>query len=155
MFEKKEKRLGQMLLEKKLIIEGQLQAALTEQHETKEFLGTILVNHSIISDQDLVRTLSEQFGIPVVNIKDTYIRWEFVTQFSPALIVEHQCFPLSSDEWSVTFVIVNPLDMWALSRAQEEARGLRAKFALVSQSDMREALRRYREYMRGTIDKLL
>ena len=154
MVEKKQIRLGAILLAKGLITQAQLEAALIEQGISREFLGTILVNHSIIKQQDLLRALSEQFGIPVVSLKETYIRWEFVTQYSPVLIVEHKCFPVSSDEWSVTFAVVNPLDMWAIKRAEDESRGLRARFVLISIADMEEILGRYREYLRGTIDKL-
>jgi hypothetical protein len=54
----------------------------------------------------------------------------------------------------VTFAIVNPLDLAARRRAEDEAGALRAKFVLVAPDDMNEVLARYRQYMRGAIDTL-
>ena len=148
------KRLGELLVEKGLITDDQLRAALAEQGKTGEFLGTILVKHSIIKEEDFAKTLSEQFQMPYVHLKDTYIHWAFVAQFSSSLILEHKCFPLSSDDWTITFAVINPLDIWALKKAEEESRGLKSKFVVVSESDMREAILRYRQYARGEISKL-
>jgi type IV pilus assembly protein PilB len=150
----KHRRLGELLIEKGLVTAEALREALAEQERTGEFLGTILVNHSIIKDEDLAKTLSEQFQMPFVRLKDTYFHWEFVSRFSSSLITEHSCFPLSSDDWSVTFAIINPLDVWALKKAEEESKGLKPKFVVVSGSDMREAVARYRQYARGSINKL-
>ncbi|MGE5197218.1 MAG: hypothetical protein ACM3IL_01775 [Deltaproteobacteria bacterium] len=154
MYSKAQKRLGQMLMDKGLITSGQLDFALSEQHSSKEFLGTILLKHSIIKEEDLLKALSEQFRIPYVALKDKYIPWNFVGRFSSTLIFEHRCFPVSHDEWSVTFALINPLDLWALKRAEEESKGLKTKFVLVTTRDMDEALLRYRQYMRGNISKL-
>jgi len=90
-----------------------------------------------------------------LSAKNLYIDWELVKQFSPSFILQDKCFPIKKDEWSVTIAIINPLDVWAMKKAEDESRGLKTKFVLVSMSDMEDLAKRYNQFMRGNIfDKL-
>ena len=155
--DRKQKRLGQILLEKGLITARQLELALDEQKKNREFLGKILIEDRLIEEKGLLEALSEQFSLPLASLKDKYLDWTLIRQFSPSLILDHRCFPLSRDEESVTIAINNPLDAWALEKAEREASGLglRLKLVLASSDDIGEAVRRYQEYTRGSISKLL
>ena len=144
---KSEKRLGELLIEKGKITQQQLAAALAEQSRTKEFLGIVLLKNKLITEKDLLMTLSAQFDIPVVSIKNKYIDWNLVKGFGPSLILDYRCFPIHKDSRAVTFAITNPLDVWVLKKAEEEARGLKIKLVLTSQGDMDETVQRYRQYM--------
>ena len=146
--DRKEKRLGDILTEKGLISARQLQEALDAQQKTKEFLGSVLLARELIREKDLLEALSEQFGIPVTTIQHKYIDWEFVRGFSPSLVLDYKCFPFQKDGGTVTVAITNPLDAWALERVEKETKGFKLKLALVSREDMREAVRRYEEYIR-------
>jgi len=145
------KRLGEILIGKGLISPVALNDALNEQRQTKEFLGTILLKRKLIEEQDFLGALSEQFGIPVLVLKNKYIDWNFVRNFSASLILDYRCFPVSGDDWSVTIAITNPLDSGVLKKAEEEARGLKLKIALVSEEDMQEVTQRYKQYMRAKL----
>jgi type IV pilus assembly protein PilB len=152
--EKPQKRLGEILIEKGLINAEQLDEALEEQKASKEFLGMILLKSGRIKEKDLLTALSEQFGIPLVSLKNKYIDWGFVQDFSPSLIMDYRCFPVKKDGWCVTFAITNPLDSRVLQKAEEEARGTKVKYVLVLEEDMSEVIERYREYKRTSINKL-
>lgn len=151
--DKKQKRLGEILIEKGLLTQPQLEAALERQKRTKEFLGAILLKENLIKERYLLEALSEQCGVPVISLKNRYIDWKFVKQFTPELILGYKCFPVGKDDWAVTVAVTNPLDVWPIKKAEEEARGLKLKLVLVSEEDMREAIERYREFMRGDISK--
>ncbi|MGD9015185.1 MAG: type II secretion system protein GspE, partial [Candidatus Omnitrophota bacterium] len=103
------KRLGEILIEKGLITEQQLQDVLKEQKTSGEFLGSIMVNRGMISKVNLSEALAEQFGIPLVELKQQNIDMDVLHRFSSSLIQDYQCFPISEDEESVTVAIVNPL----------------------------------------------
>ena len=150
-----QKKLGEILINKGLINQERLKAGLEEQSRTKEFLGTILVKKNLIKERDLLATLSEQFNIPLISLKNKYLDWNFVKNFSASLILNHRCFPVKKDEFSVTIAIVNPLDVWALKRTEEEAKGLKLKLALVSEGDMDGVIRRYKQYMHSDLSKKL
>jgi len=55
----------------------------------------------------------------------------------------------------LTVAIVNPLDAQAVSLVEEQVKGVRVRLVLASQSDMREALKIYREHNAARIKKLL
>ena len=141
------KRIGEFLIEKGLITTKDLEDALEDQKRSKEFLGAVLIRRNIITEDGLMSALSEQFNIPFVSIKYDYIDWGFVGKFTPKLIIEHNCFPLKADEYTVTMAITNPLDAWAIEKAEEETRGYNLKLVLVSGKDMKEAIQRYKEYI--------
>ncbi len=142
-----QKKIGEILVKKGLIDEGQLESALEEQKRTKEFFGEILLKRRQIKELDLIEALSEQFDIPIVTLANKYIDWGFVGRFSPTLILDYKCIPLNRDEWSVTVAIINPLDTWVLKKAEEETGGLKLKLVLVSKEDMEGAIKRYKRYI--------
>lgn len=145
---REQKRLGEILLEKGFISQEELKDALDEQKRTKEFLGSVLLKNNYIKEKELLQALSEQFNIPFISIGDRYIDWNFVHRFSPSLILDYRCFPLESDGSSITVAITNPLDAWTLKKAEEATRGFELRLALVSESGMKEAIRRYKECIR-------
>lgn len=55
--------LGELLLEKKLLTEDELDLALTEQAETGRLLGAILVERGYVSGPALAVALAEQYGV--------------------------------------------------------------------------------------------
>jgi len=151
---KKQKRLGEILIEKGLINIEQLNYALTEQKRTKAFLGEILLKDHQIREEDLMAALCEQFAIPCASLKNKYIDWDLVKRFSPSLILDYQCFPIQEDGKSITFAINNPLDAWAFKKAEEEARGAKTQFVLVTREDLQDVIQRYQQYMRSNISRL-
>jgi len=55
--------LGELLLEKKLLTEDELDLALTEQADTGRLLGAILVERGYVSGPALAVALAEQYGV--------------------------------------------------------------------------------------------
>jgi hypothetical protein len=55
--------LGELLVEKGLVTEDELQRALKEQEETGKLLGTILVDRGFVSGPALAVALAEQYGV--------------------------------------------------------------------------------------------
>ena len=148
-----QKKLGEILIKKGLLTLEQLNTALLEQKKTKEFLGAILLKMKWIKEKDLLEALSEQFNIPTDTLENKYIDWNLLKHFSSSLILDQRCFPIRKDDWSVTVAITNPLDAWALKKAEEEAMPLHLKLILVPENSMREAVLRYQQYMRANISK--
>jgi type IV pilus assembly protein PilB len=154
MIRKTQKKIGEILIAKGLINETQLQEALSRQRKNKKFLGEILIEDYLIKDEDLLAVLSEQFGIEVISLENKYIDWNFVKAFSSSLILDHKCFPVKKDETSITIAIINPLDVWALKKSEDESKGLKVRWVLVSQADMQKVIQKYQQYIRGNISNL-
>ena len=60
---------------------------------------------------------------------------------------------MSKDNWSVTFAILNPLDAWAIKRAEEETAGLRVKLVLALPQEMDDLIVRYKQELRGSMNR--
>jgi type IV pilus assembly protein PilB len=61
-------QLGALLLEKGLVSEEQLDAALAERRANGGLLGETLVKLGFIFEDELARVLAEQAGVPFVNL---------------------------------------------------------------------------------------
>lgn len=152
---KSPKRLGEILIEKGYISKDQLHGALLEQKITDGFLGKILLDRALITEGQLIEALSEQFDIPIVDIKKQHLNLKLAKKFSSSLILDHKCFPLKEDEYIVTVAIVNPLDAVTMSKIEEETAPRKVKFVLVPQDDMEKIIQNYRCYINQNIQSLL
>ena len=140
-------KLGDLLIQKGWIAQGQLEQALAEQKVSREFLGEILLKNHSITEEQLAIALSEQFKMPFVRLKSAYLNWDLVMKFSTGLVMDHQCFPLQSDGLTVTFAIINPLDAWVRAQIERELHGKTVKLVLTTKSEMKDCLDRYRQYL--------
>jgi len=61
-------RLGDLLVKAKVITDGQLRSALSEQQKWGGRLGEILVRLHFVSEDMLVKALSKQLNVPTVNL---------------------------------------------------------------------------------------
>lgn len=71
------KRLGDLLVDNSIISQEQLTEALAEQRKTKRKLGDLLISQGYISEQQLIEVLEFQLGIPHVSL--------FKYQIDPAI----------------------------------------------------------------------
>jgi len=62
------RRLGDILVGKRLISPEQLERALERHNESGEFLGSVLVHMRYISEEQLLRALSEQIDRPAIEL---------------------------------------------------------------------------------------
>jgi len=65
------KRLGDLLVEKGLLTGDQLTVALAESKESGDLLGRVLLRRSYVFEEELARTLAEQWGLPYVSLYRT------------------------------------------------------------------------------------
>jgi adsorption protein B len=87
------KKLGNLLLEKELLTEKQLQAALQRQRQENRFLGDVLVEDGYLSKTDLLELLSEQAGCPAACVEsDTRISLGLLLLHA-SIIMVYEIFP--------------------------------------------------------------
>ncbi len=84
-------RLGDMLIQQKLISESQLRDALDQQKHVKLKLGRILVNSGFVSEENISETLAKQLGIKFLDLETFSIKPEVVR-----LIPEYEARRLQS-----------------------------------------------------------
>jgi MSHA biogenesis protein MshE len=62
-------RLGEILVQQKLLSEEQLQFALSEQKRTGRKLGRVFVENSFVSEEQISGAIAKQLNIPYINLK--------------------------------------------------------------------------------------
>jgi len=62
-------RIGDLLVQHKLISEGQLNAALADQKTTGRKLGQVLIDNAYISEEKFMDFLSQQLDVPFIDLK--------------------------------------------------------------------------------------
>lgn len=149
------KRVGELLVEHRLITPGQLEQALAEQRSSKEFLGAILVRRGFIEAETLLQALSEQFGIPMEHVSVDQMDWRIIKQFPASLLSAGACFPIRVDEVSVTVAIADPLNAWALSDVERFAGLKQVKPVLVPEEELRLLRRAYQQQLLRNITSQL
>lgn len=152
---KSTKRIGEILVEKGFITEAQLHDALIEQRLSDKFLGIILVDKGLISNRDLIEALSEQFGIPFIDLKQQHIDMELARKLSSSIVLDHKCFPIKEDEYSMTVAIINPLNAVAISKIESEIYPRKVILVLADEDDMNKIVQNYRQYISENIQRLL
>ncbi|MFH0796397.1 MAG: hypothetical protein V2A65_04985 [Candidatus Omnitrophota bacterium] len=145
------KRLGELLIEKGLVTDEELQKALMEQYLSKEFLGAILVKRKIISEVALLKTLAEQFGMLYLGIKNMYLDLNLGNKFPTFFIIDHKCFPIAEDDNSVTVAVVDPLDAATIAEVAKKVAPKKAKIVLTSFDDMTAVIDKYRKFIKSSL----
>ena len=108
----KRKRLGEILLEAKVVDEGQLQAALQRHWSTGRRLGDILKDLGMVTERDIAVALAHQFGIKTVsNIAKATFSAELLALFDGETAIDKSLFPLKIEGNTLYLAMVNPLDM--------------------------------------------
>lgn len=150
-----QKRLGELLVERRLITREQLDRALAQQQLTKEFLGTTLIRMGLIQPEVLLAMLSEQFQIPRERLLPDRVDWSVAKQFPASLLSDGQCFPIRADAETVTVAIANPLDAWSLSAVEQAARFRSVKPVLVSHAELEAVVQAYRQRLLRSLETQL
>ncbi|HTL71280.1 MAG TPA: hypothetical protein VL404_08330, partial [Candidatus Eisenbacteria bacterium] len=141
--------------QKKLLTQEQLEKALEAQKITKDFLGALLVRYRLISEEDLLKVLSEQFNIPAMQLQWQAIDWQLAMRYTPSVVVDHMILPVQQKGQTITVALVNPLDAEGMSRIEDQSKGFMVIPVLVTMSEMKRALKTFNEHMALKIKKML
>ena len=135
-------RIGQILIQKKLITPEQLMEALKIQKEKKERLGELLVNLGYISKDALLEVLSIELNIPAVHLVRTKIPPEAIATV-PKKIAEHYCLiPVALDEQTLSVAMSDPVNVNAIDDLKR-ATGKIIRPLLAIDKDVKEAIEQY------------
>jgi type II secretory ATPase GspE/PulE/Tfp pilus assembly ATPase PilB-like protein len=105
------KRIGELLIERGMIDQKQLERALHLQRRGKRFLGQILIEMGLISETDMYKALAQEFHVKFVDFKS--IRFDpNIVQLVPALLaVTRDILPVSVEDNTLYLAMENPRDI--------------------------------------------
>ncbi|MBI2194515.1 MAG: Flp pilus assembly complex ATPase component TadA [Planctomycetes bacterium] len=108
------KPLGEILRDRGLITEQQLNEALTVQKEKGAALGGILVELGYVSQPDILRALADQAGMDVVDVDNIEIAPDVIARVSSSVAQIYRIVPVSFENDMLTVGMADPLNVHAL-----------------------------------------
>ena len=108
------KPLGQILLEKGLVKQEQLDEALKVQKNTTEQLGRILTELGHVSEKDVLRALAEQLGIPFLELDRTSVDEDVAKAIPQSIVQRYNAVPIRRNGNRLTVAMADPTNVFAL-----------------------------------------
>jgi MSHA biogenesis protein MshE len=110
---RKKIRLGELLIEQKVINDEQLQKALAEQKRTGRKLGRVLTDLGIVQEQELNDALARHLQIPFVDLGKMNLDQATVRLLPEALARRFRALVLQQDKNGLTIGMADPTDLFA------------------------------------------
>ncbi|MFH0771460.1 MAG: type II secretion system ATPase GspE [Candidatus Omnitrophota bacterium] len=148
------KRIGQILLEKGLVNEQQLEQALDEQKLTSKLLGRVLVDMGFVKEDDILKVLGSKSGFPVVKLKDMNIPKDALDKVPASVAKIYTIMPISYEPNLLTIAIADPLNV-AVFDDLRFTLDVNVKGAVASEEDIKEAIHKHYGSEGETIKEVL
>src|ERR1700716_1451758 len=103
-------RLGEMLMQRKLLEQEDLDRALELQKERCDKLGKILIDLGFIASRDLLSALSEQLGVPLVTVDQPPPAAPEIAGLSPGFMRQCRFIPIGVEDSTLSVAMADPLD---------------------------------------------
>ena len=132
-------RLGDLLIEQKIISQEQLTTALAEQKKSGRKLGRVLIENGYISEEQLLNFLSRQLALPYVDLKRFQFKPEIVRLIPEAHARRFRVIALHEGKDGVLIGMADPTDIFAYD---EIARllGRPLRIAIIREADLLRAI---------------
>ncbi len=136
------RRLGDMLLEAQKISSEQLSAALDVQKSTGKKLGEVLISEGFISQEDIIKLLETQLGIPRMDMRRFLIDQKSVKLVPENIARKHELIAVQNDGVFITVAMSDPLNYFALDDVKM-ASGMDVKPVIATRDDILASIERY------------
>ena len=134
-------RVGDLLLEKGLITQAQIEQALQHQKDSgkKALLGEILVNLKFVTEAQVMEAVSESYGVPFARIDPTLADPNLAELIPREFCDKHQVIPLFLVEGRLTLAVNEPANVFIVEEVQRMT-GHQVQVVAATQGDIRQAL---------------
>jgi MSHA biogenesis protein MshE len=106
-------RIGDLLVQNKVVSENQLMSALAEQKKTGHKLGNTLIELGYIEEQRLLEFLSQQLQIPLIDLEEFKLEPATVQTLSENVARRYRVIVLENRERDVLVGMADPTDLFA------------------------------------------
>lgn len=135
MLRNKKLHIAEMLLQKGIITQEQLDNALTIQKTTDKKIGQILIDLGYIKEEKLLQLLAEQFNVSLIDLKTYPLQPELV-KLLPEFYARHfRAIILNEEDNSYLVGMADPQDLLAQDEIERILKK-KIKFALIREDDL-------------------
>jgi type IV pilus assembly protein PilB len=107
-------RLGELLTKASLISQEQLKEALRVQKETGGKLGETLIKLAFVSEEDITECLSQQFGVPSINLQHFEIDNSVIKLIPGDVARKYNILPVNKTGATITIAMADPTNVFAM-----------------------------------------
>lgn len=148
-------RLTELLVKNKLITPEQLERAIEVQKGKGGRLSDIIIDLKFIKENELILTLSEGLGLPLIDLRRFKIDYE-ISKIVPVEISRHyQIIPVSKMGDTITLAMADPLNIFAIDHV-EALTGYKINPIIASSQDILQTIElSYPDATPGVIEDLV
>lgn len=135
-------KLGELLIQANLITRDQLEEALKVQEDAGGRIGLSLIKLGYVSDQEITDFLSQQFGVPAVNLSAFDIDDSIIKLIPPDVAKKYQVLPINRSHATLTIAMTDPSNVFAMDDIKFMT-GYNIEPVVTSELALRDAIDKY------------
>jgi type IV pilus assembly protein PilB len=136
------KQLGELLIERGIIDQVQLNQALAVQRERGGLIGEILVELGFAKEDEIAQTLTAQYGFPYLPLSNYDINPEVANIIPGRVARQYLLIPIDKIGNNLTLAMSNPLNIQAIEDV-ELLSGYSVQTFVSTSSDIKKAIEKY------------
>jgi len=136
------KQLGDLLVERGVIDEHQLEKALALQKDRGGLIGELLVELGFAKEEDIAQSLTAQYGFPYLPLSNYDINAEIINIVPGRVSRQYLLVPIDKIGNNLTIAMSNPLNVQAVEDV-ELLSGCSVQIFVATSSDIKKAIERY------------
>lgn len=136
------KQLGELLIERGIINQRQLESAIAFQKDRGGLIGEILVELGFAKEEDIAQALTAQYGFPYLPLGNYEINPEVVSVVPGRVARQYLLMPIDKMMNSLTVAMSNPLNVQA-TEDLEMLSGCNVQVFVSTSSDIKRAIAKY------------
>ena len=135
-------RLGELLLRERRVTPTQLQEALTYQRTNGGRLGSSLVKLGFLTEDDISKLLSRQYGVPAVDLKAVTFDQTLLRLIPAETAAKYNVIPVSKTGNTLTLAMTDPTNVFAMDDIKFRT-GLNVEPVIGAETAIQEAVNHY------------
>ena len=136
------KQLGELLLDRGIISQVQLDQALSVQRDKGGLIGEILVDLGFVKEDDIAQSLTAQYGFPYLPLSNYDVNID-ITNIIPGRVArQYLLVPIDKIGNNLTLAMSNPLNVQAIEDV-ELLTGCSVQTFVSTSSDIKRAIEKY------------
>lgn len=136
------KQLGELLIERGIINQHQLDKALEAQKTRGGLIGEILVDLGFTKEEDIAQALTAQYGFPYLPLNNYEIDLEIANIVPVRVARQYLLVPIDKIGNNLTLAMSNPLNVQAIEDV-ELLSGCNVQTFVSTASDVKKAIAKY------------
>jgi type IV pilus assembly protein PilB len=135
-------QLADILLERGLIDQNALEEAYEEHERAGRSLGRVLVERGLLTESQLVAALSAQIGLQFVDLSEYPVDGSAVAKISPGLCRRYTALPIGYEDGRLLVAMADPANVIALDDIRSLT-GMDVRPVVATRSDVVNAINRF------------